>query len=100
MSINGVHSKLDLLHEEGLSNISQVIHLKLYSKSNPDQLLICSPSLQDPLHRHDVDEVIHNIVHHTPQLEEVFPRGTIEKESLHKISMTAIDRLQMGIQKP
>jgi len=88
---------LDLLHEKGPSNLSQVVQQKLYSKLNSDQLQNCSPPLQDSLYKHGVNEVMLNVVHHTPQqLEEVFLCRTTKEEALHEVSATTIGCLQMG----
>ena len=67
---------------------------KLQSKPNVNQLLNYSPSLQNPFNRNDVNEVILNIVHHTPQqLKEVFPRKTTKGESLNKVTTATVDCL-------
>ena len=55
--INGIHSRLNLLYEEGSGNPTQVVQHELYSKAHSNQLLDCSPPLQDPLGRNSVDKL-------------------------------------------
>ena len=72
-----------------------MVQQKLHSKSNLDQLLNRNPPLQDHLSRNHVDEVMLNVINHTPQqLEEVLPRRTTKSKSLHEISTVAVDYLQ------
>ena len=61
-----------------------------------DKLLNHSPQLQDPLGGDSVDEVMLNIIHHTPQHhQEVLFGRTTKAKSLHKVTTAAIDRHQV-----
>ena len=55
-----------LLHEEGSSNLSQMVWYELHDKAYSNQLLNYSPPLQNPLSRNSINEVVLDIVHHAP----------------------------------
>ena len=95
--VNGIiNSRLNLLHKEGLGNLTEVIQNELYSKAHANKFLNCSLPLQDPLGGDSVNKVVLNVIHHTPQqLQKVLPGRTTEAESLHEVTTTTIDRLQM-----
>ena len=64
--INGINNRLNLLHEEGLGNLTQVVQHELYNKAHSDQLLDRSPPLQNPFSGNSINEVVLNVIHYTP----------------------------------
>ena len=65
---------------------------KLHSKTYADELLHCSPPLQNSLGRNSVDKIMLNIVQHTSQhFQEMLPGRTAQTKALHKVAMTAVD---------
>ena len=95
--VNGIiNSRLNLLHKEGLGNLTEVIQNELYSKAHANKFLNYSLPLQDPLGGDSVNKVVLNVIHHTPQqLQKVLSGRTTEAESLHKVTMAIVDRHQM-----
>jgi len=94
--INGVNSRLNSPHEKGSGNLTKVVQNELHSKAHTNKLLNHSPPLQNPLGGDSVDEVMLDIVHHTPQhLQEMLSRRTAKAESLHKVTTTTGDCHQM-----
>ena len=94
--INGVNSRLNSPHEKGSGNLMEVVHNELYSKAHTNKLLNCSSPLQDPLDGDSINEVMLNIIHHTPQhLQEVLSSKTAKVESLHEITTATVDRHQI-----
>ena len=85
--INGINSRLNLLHEEGSGNLMKMVQNELHSKAHTNKLL------QDPLGGNSINEVVLDVVHHVPQqLQKVLPDRTAKAESLHEVSMATIDR--------
>ena len=94
--INGVNSKLNLLYEEGSGSLMKMVQNELYSKAHANKLLYHSSSLQDPLGRNDINKVVLDVVHHTPQqLQKVLSNRAAKTESLHEVTTAAIDYLQV-----
>ncbi|KAM3691930.1 hypothetical protein ACB098_08G048700 [Castanea mollissima] len=93
-SINGINSRLNLLHEEGLGNLTKMVQDELHSNVRANKLLYRSPPLQDPLSGNSVNKVMLDVVHHTlQQLQKVFFSRTAKAESLHEVTAVAIDCL-------
>ena len=94
--VNGINSKLNLLHEEDLGNLMKMVQDELYSKAYTNKLLHRSPLLQDPLGGNGINEVVLNVVHHTSQqLQKVLSSGTARKESLHEVPAVTVNWLQV-----
>ena len=73
-----------------------VVQEQLYNKAHSDQLLYCNPPLQDPFGGNNIDEVVLNVIHHTPQqLQEMLSHGTAKKKSSHEVPTAPIDYLQV-----
>ena len=65
---------------------------KLHGKTHTDELLNHGPPLQDPPSRNRVNEVMLDVIQHTPQhFQEMLPRGTTKVKLLHKIAVTVVD---------
>ena len=93
--INGINSRLNLLHEEGSDNLTKMVQNELHSKAHANKLLYRSSSLQDPLGGNSVNKVMLNVVHYAlQQLQKVLPSRTAKAESLHEVTTTTIDHLQ------
>ena len=74
----------------------KMVQDKLHNKVHANKLLYHSPPLQDPFGGNNVNEVVLDVVHHTPQqLQNVPPSRTAQAESLHEVTMATIDHLQM-----
>ena len=92
--INGINSRLNLLHKEGLGNLMKVVKNELHNKAHANKLLYRSPPLQDPFGGNSVNKVLLDVVNHAPQqLQKVILSGTTKVESLHKVTAVAIDYL-------
>ena len=88
--INGINSRLNLLHKEGLGNLTKMVQSELYSKAYTNKLLYRNPPPQDPLGGNGINEVVLDVVHHTPQqLQKVLPSKTAKTESLHEVPTTS-----------
>ena len=65
---------------------------KLHSETHTDELLFRSSPLQNSLGRNSVDEIMLNVVQHTPQhFQEMIPGRTAKMKVLHKVVVTAVD---------
>ena len=94
--INGINSKLNLLHKEGLGNLTKMVQNELYSKAYTNKLLYRNPPPQDPLGRNGINEVVLDVVHHTPQkLQKVLSSGTAKMESLYEVPTATVNYLQV-----
>ena len=92
--INGINSRLNLLHKEGPGNPTKVLKNELHNKARANKLLCRSPPLQDTFGGNSVNKVLLDVVHHAPQqLQKVLLSGTAKVESLHKVTAVAIDYL-------
>ena len=73
-----------------------MVQNELYSKAHTNKLLYRSPPLQDPLGRDGIDEVVFNIIHHTPQqLQKVLSNRAAKTESLHEVTTAVVNCLQV-----
>ena len=94
--VNGINSKLNLLHEEGLGNLTKMVQNELYSKAHTNNLLHHSSPPQDPLSGNGINEVVLNVVHHTPQqLQKVLSSEMTKMESLHEVLVVVVNYLQV-----
>ena len=92
--INGINSRLNLLHEEGPSNLTKVVKNELHNKAHANKLLYRSSPLQDPFGGNSVNKVLLDVVHHAPQqLQKVLLSRMAKVESFHKVTAVAIDCL-------
>ena len=74
----------------------EMVQNELHSKAHTNKLLNHSPSLQDPLGGNYVNKVMLNIIHHSPQqLQKLLFGRTAKAKSLHEVTTTIIDYLQM-----
>ena len=94
--VNGINSRLNLLHEEGLGNFTKMVQNELYSKAHTNNLLHHSSPPQDPLSGNGINEVVLNVVHHTPQqLQKVLSSEMTKMESLHEVLAVVVNCLQV-----
>ena len=92
--INGINSRLNLLHKEGSSNLVKMVQNELHNKAHTNKLLNCSLPLHDPLGGDGVNKVMLIVIHHTPQqFQKVLLDRMAKAESLHKVTTVIIDRL-------
>ena len=74
-----------------------MVQNELHSKAHANKLLYRSSLLQDPLGGNSVNKVMLNVVHYAlQQLQKVLPSRTAKAESLHEVTTTTIDHLQMS----
>ena len=90
--IYGLNGWTDFSHEKSSGNLSKVLKNKHHSKTYADKLLHRSPPLQNSLGKNSVDEIMLNVVQHTPQhFQEMLPGRMAKTKALHKIVVTAVD---------
>ena len=94
--VNNINGWLNSPHENSSGNLTEIVQDELHSKTHTNKLLNRGPPLQDLLSRDSVNKTMLNVIHHAPQhLQEVLPGRTAKVESLHKVTMAAIDHHQV-----
>ena len=67
LCINDINSRLNSSNEKGLGNLTEVVQNELHNKAHINKLLNRISPSQDPLSGDSINEVMLNIVHHTPK---------------------------------